>query len=256
MSSQAPAGTRVGCFFSGGLDSLYTVLRRPDIDELIFVHGFDVALENRELRDRVVTALRQAAAELGKPLVEVETNVRDFTDRHVDWAWCHLAAQAAVAYVLAPRFSRIYVSSTHPDAYDATGSVASGSHPLLPPLWSTERTELVQNGRRAGRVAKAAAIASHEVALKTLRVCWWNPGGAYNCGRCEKCLLTMVNLRAVGALERCETLPQNVEPWRVARLPITTPSTRFFMTENLRALEESQRDPELAAAVRTGLERA
>ena len=105
-------------------------------------------------------------------------------------------------------------------------------------------------------MAKAAAIAQHDVALKTLRVCWWNPGGAYNCGRCEKCLMTMVSLRAVGSLERCETLPQHVEPWRVARLPISTPSTRFFMTENLRALEESGRDPELAAAVRTCLGRA
>jgi hypothetical protein len=182
--------------------------------------------------------------------------VRVFTDRHVDWGWCHLAAQAAVAYILAPRFRKIYVSSTHPDAYYSNGSVASGSHPLLAPLWSTERVELVQDGGEAGRVAKAAAIVSHDVALKTLRVCWWNPGGAYNCGRCEKCLMTMVSLQAVGALDRCQTLPRRVEPWRVARLPISTPSTRFFMTENLRALEESKHDPDLAAAIRTCLARS
>lgn len=255
-STSAPLGTGVGCFFSGGLDSFYTVLkRRREITELIFVHGFDIALENRELRARVVQALRSAAAELGKPLLEVETNVRAFTDRYFNWGACHLAAQAAVAYVLAPRFRRIYVPSTHPDEYYTDGSIASGSHPSLPALWSTEQVELVQDGGEAGRVAKARAISGHDVVLKTLRVCWWNPGGAYNCCRCEKCLLTMVALRAVGVLERCETFPQELSLQAVAGLSMGYDSSRFFMTENLRALEESGRDPELVTAVRTCLER-
>jgi hypothetical protein len=255
QAPEAPFGTGVGCFFSGGLDSFYTVLRRPDITELIFVHGFDVALDDAGLRAHVVGALRKAAADLGKPLLEVETNVRAFTDRYVDWGWCHMAAQAAVAYVLARRFRKIYISSTHPDEYYANGSAASGSHPLLPQLWSTERVELAQDGREAGRVAKARAVAESELAMRTLRVCWWNPGGAYNCGRCEKCLLTMISLAAIGALERCSTFPDEVSVPALASLSMTQRSSRFFMAENLRALEESGSDPDLTAAVRSCLSR-
>ena len=247
----------VGCFFSGGLDSFYTVLKhRAEITELVFVHGFDIALDNRDLRQKVVGALRRAAAELDKPLLEVETNLRDFTDRYFNWGAGHLAGQAAVAYVLAPRFEKIYVPATHPEEYYADSSIASGSHPSLVSLWSTEQIELEQDGGEAGRVAKARAIAEHDVALKTLRVCWWNPGGAYNCCRCEKCLLTMVALRAVGVLERCKTFPDELSLSRVANLSLGYDSSRFFMQENLRALEESGRDSELATAVRTALERA
>ena len=67
-------GTQVACFFSAGVDSFYSTLKHLDeVDALIFVHGFDVGLSDEILRERVTTGVRNAAAELGKPLVEVET---------------------------------------------------------------------------------------------------------------------------------------------------------------------------------------
>jgi hypothetical protein len=53
-----PVGDRLGTFFSGGVDSFYTLLRFGDeITDLILVHGFDIALRN--------APLRRAASEIG-----------------------------------------------------------------------------------------------------------------------------------------------------------------------------------------------
>ena len=46
----------VGCFFSGGLDSLHTLFKNLDkITHLIFVHGIDIPLNNSALRTRPPT---------------------------------------------------------------------------------------------------------------------------------------------------------------------------------------------------------
>jgi hypothetical protein len=39
-------------------------------------------------------------------------------------------------------------------------------------------------------------------------VCTYNPPGTPNCGRCEKCIRTMLELLAVGKLAHASTFPQ------------------------------------------------
>jgi hypothetical protein len=89
-----------------------------------------------------------------------------------------------------------------------------------------------------------------------LRVCWKNPGGAYNCGRCDKCLRTMINLEAAGALTRCATFTEPLDPGRVSRMGIASTSERVFAMQNLRALAEQQPNSPLLAALRKAIRRA
>jgi hypothetical protein len=89
----------------------------------------------------------------------------------------------------------------------------SGSHPLLDPLWSTETLEVVHDGTEAERTEKIASrIARSKLALRTLRVCFEVENQPKNCGRCGKCLQTMMCLHVAGALEACSTF---VAPLRV-----------------------------------------
>jgi hypothetical protein len=208
---------RVACFFSGGIDSWYSVLKHQDeISTLIFVHGFDLTLENTSLRQSVVRRLREAAAQLGKPLLEVETNIREFVDPYVSWDLSHGAAMASVALLLSAQFSKVYIaaSNSYQDLYPW------GSHPLLDPLWSTETTALVHDGCEANRFEKVTKVATSDVALRTLRVCWENRDGGYNCGHCVKCLRAMVDLKLVGALERCHTLPHRLDLAAISRMSV------------------------------------
>lgn len=128
-----------------------------------------------------------------------------------------------------------------------------GSHPLLDPLWSTEATRFIHHGAETARVEKAGVVARSEVAMRRLRVCWENRDSAYNCGVCEKCLRTMINLQAHGRLTECETLPSELDYARVARMPLVSPNIRAFARENLEAAEHF--DPRLARALGLALRR-
>jgi hypothetical protein len=247
-----PSGTGIACFFSGGVDSYYSVLKHlNEIDALVFVHGFDIQPRHLALRARISAGLRRAAARLGKPLIEVETNVRGFSDRFSQWSEeYHGSALASVALLLSPQFSRFYIPSTFSPRYSAPW----GSHKHLDPLWSTEGTLIVHDGVEATRDQKASLLATSEVALQSVRVCWENRGGSYNCGRCEKCVRTMVNFRIAGALERCTAFPRPLDLSEVARLPIPDECARVFVEDNLEAAREIG-DADLVRAIAASLNR-
>jgi len=250
-SCPAPTGRGVGCFFSGGVDSSYSVLKhRDEVTHLIFVHGFDVSLGQAALRSVVADALRSAAASLGKPLLEVETDLRSFSDPVVSWPAYHGAALASVALLLAPMLSKVYVPAS--DTFATLSPY--GSHPLLDPLWSTEALTIVHDGCEASRADKVAAFATDSAPLEWLRVCWKNPGNAYNCGRCTKCVRTMVTLRMAGLLDSCPTFPQGLDLARVAASDLRQPQVRVLWTRYLRSLEASNADPPLARAVAAALD--
>lgn len=251
--SPARAGNRVGCFFTGGVDSFYTLLKhRDEITDLIFVHGYDVPLDNLSLREQVSGVVQEVGATFGLGVVEVETDVRAFLDAHVHWGMAHGAALAAVGHLLGDQFTKVYIASS----YHYADLFPWGSHPLLDPLWSSQALEFVHDGCEARRHEKVRFIADSEVAMHHLRVCWKNPGGAYNCGRCDKCLRTMINLETAGALTRCTTFTEPLDPGRVSRMGIASTSERVFAMQNLRALAERQPESPLLPALRKAVRRA
>lgn len=246
-----PSGGEIACFFTGGVDSFYSVLKHKDeIDKLIFVHGFDLRLDATELRERVAAKIRAAAAELGKPLIEVETNFRELLDPFVSWNLAHGAALASVALVVAPQFRKIYIASSQ----NYADLLPLGSHPLLDPLWSTESLSLVHDGSETRRETKVARLAKSDIAMRYLRVCWENLDGKYNCGRCGKCLRTMVSLRLAGASDRCMTFDRPLDLKALAHMPMDFEANRRFTQRLLAATELRGDDPALAQALRAALQ--
>lgn len=262
VAVQAPArrGSRKraqgrACFFTGGVDSFFSALRHLDaIDALVFVYGFDVPLEELpDLRTAVSAGVRAAAAELGKPLVEVETNLHDFSD-HFRSPWgttYHGAALAAVAHVLAPAFGEVLIGGTHTYA----DLFPWGSHPLTDPLLSSDRVRLVHDGGDADRVEKTVAVARSEVAMRHLRVCWENRDGTYNCGRCRKCLRTQIALVVAGRLEACRTLPHTIDLDAVRSMPLGDVNSVARHAELVQHLRDLGTEPELLAACEEDLRR-
>ena len=253
----APSPDRqVACFFSGGVNSFYSVLEHLDeIDQLIFVRGFDIRRDYQEVWDRIAVSIRDAAAELGKPIVEVDTNFQEYSDQFLNWNFYFGAALAGVSLALSSMFRKVYIPASHSYAQ----LLPWGSSPLVDPLWSTESLEIVHDGCEAGRIEKVARIARSETALKYLRVCFQNRRpewkDAYNCGQCEKCLRTMLNLYLVGALDRCQTFGHTLDLDAIARMPAPTAGALPLVMENLEAAERQQADPALIAALRESLHR-
>jgi hypothetical protein len=214
-------GTGVGLFFSGGVDSWFSLLKNESLEEgsrptdLVVVRGFDLGLapDTDTAFDLALTATRRAAAARGMNVISVETNLREFSESLAPWTLYHGGALASVALALGNGLAKCIIGSS--DYYQWLAPW--GSHPLLDPLWSSDSTEIIHDGCEVTRSEKLQRVAHDDLALATLRVCW-ERGDLYNCGECEKCLRTMVVLSHLGVLERSAafTRPLRVKSLRGA----------------------------------------
>jgi O-methyltransferase len=224
-----PAPRRgVGAFFSCGVDSWSTLLSNPDVTDLIYIHGFDILLDQPQASATVERQLAKIAEGRGMRLHVVRTNLRDLLDPNVPWEISHGVALASVALLFAPLCERLLISA----GMTYGGLVDRGSHPLHDHLWSTERCRIEHFGAHLTRSEKTELLAECQEALDTLRVCWRHVD-RYNCGRCEKCLRTMVALEAVGALDRCPTFGAPLDLDAVAELELSDPDLLIWWGENL-----------------------
>lgn len=242
LADEVSHPAEVGAFFSGGVDSFYTLLKHQDeITKLIFIHGLDIMLEKTTLRSKVSKEIRRVAQEIGKPLIEIETNVHQFADKY-DYNGSLLPS---IGLILSAQFKKIYIASNL--SYDH--AFPDSSHPLLDPLWSTEILTFKHDGCEANRVEKISRISESDIALRSLRVCLQNRDDSYNCGQCEKCLRTMIGLQAVGALERCAAFNKKIDIEAVSLMKMRD-QLLPFAEENLCVLEKSGSNPKLAEALR------
>ncbi len=217
----------LGCCFSGGVDSWYSLLKhQTDITDLLLIQGFDIATDNTLLWEQAASTARRVGREMGKRAITVSTNLRNLADkRRNGWGrkfdgdfWgqaLHGSAIASVGLVLRDEFSTLIIPATHTEDRLRPW----GSSPLLDPLWSDGRLAFVHDGCEASRVDKIRRIASNDIALETLRVCFCNTD-RLNCCECEKCHRTMMALRACGALDRATAFPIALDLGAARRLTI------------------------------------
>ena len=214
---EAPAGpVGTGLFFSGGVDSFYSLLRRngpeadgtrPPVTDLLLIHGADIPLANAEAFNRLRPRMAEVADQIGVALVDIATNARETRWGRANWPMLsHAALLIAAGLVLEPRFARLLIASSAP-----YGQLAPyGSHPITDPLFSSSRTRVIHDGADTDRPEKITYIGSHPAVLQHLRVCWIGRNDS-NCGRCPKCLNAMMGLELAGALAQCQTLPPSID---------------------------------------------
>lgn len=239
-----PRGT--AAFFTCGVDSFYTVLTRSEeIDALVFAHGLDLPRDDPK-RELVSATIQGAAAELGLPAIELETDVRAaFSDATCDWERIYTsAALATIGHLLASRFERVLIPATH----SYRDLHPTGSHPLLDPLYSSDRVR-IEHVDAVPRVKKLERLVDSELAMSSLRVCFQPNVETLNCGRCAKCVRTMTGLRVIGAAGRCATLPAEFSLREMSSGPVRTRRSLTYVKENLAALEARGTDPELTFAL-------
>lgn len=247
VAAASTPGNARGCFFSGGVDSFFSVLKhRATLDRLVFVHGFDLPLSKTALRQEVASRLRAAAETLKLPLLEVETDVREYSDRHLHWGshFCG-AAMAAVAHLLSPWLGEVIIPATTTYAH----LEPFGTHLYTDERWAGDALGIRHDGMEARRIDKMRAIATEDAARCHLRVCWENTGGQYNCGRCEKCLRTMANLRALGLLEAFPVFSEPLDLGRLAAMEVDHELIIPFLDETREAASAAG-DEALAGVVR------
>jgi hypothetical protein len=237
-------GRGVACFFSGGIDSLFTALtHREELTALVFLDGLDIKVDH-EAHNAVLAGVRGAARAIGLPLVEVETNAKTFADRFVHWDLYSGAPLAATALLLQPYFRKFYIAGGRTLAT----LVANGTHPMLDPLWGTEAVEL-ENDAYAERWEKVSYLAHSSIAREHLRVCFENRDGAYNCCECLKCLWAMGLFAAFGALDQMKTFHKPLDLSKLVAINFTEARNRIPAEDVARAfLKRDDLDPEVVHA--------
>jgi len=220
-----------GLFFSGGVDSFYTYLkvksrsRNKRVRYLVFVHGFDISLTDNKLYIRVEKNIQRIANYENVNVIKVKTNMREMLDRYVVWDYSHGSAMASIALALRRGLANVYFSGAiEPAMYEY------GMHPKLDSLWSSEKMKIVHFGYKTLRINKVKFITNFKIARETLRVCWRNKYGEYNCCRCEKCLRTMIHLYVWGALKDFKTFKNDIDLKLISKLRLGKSYIRYFTT--------------------------
>lgn len=210
-----PAGSQRAVFFSGGVDSFFTLLRSvreepeaespephyPRIDSLITVWGFDIPLTRPDDFADLRRLVERSAKAFGKRSVFVATNLKAIEAIGAGWGKVyHGPALAAVAHLLSDRFREVFIASTH----DYSRMKPWGSHALTDPLFSSSRLRIVYDGAGTVRSEKVRRVVSNPTAAQAVRVCW-EEGRAGNCSACAGCLRTMATIDVLGLKSQAPT---------------------------------------------------
>jgi hypothetical protein len=253
------SGTRgkVGCAFSGGIDSFYTVWSHLPQNEpnpaytlthCLLINGFDANadLDNSGNYSRFQNAFEPALNDLGLELLISRTNLRQFLEFPI-FRHSYGSMVTASALVLGRLFSCLYISSAC--SFAQMGLYQEGSHLMLDHLLHTETMETVHDAGNLTRIEKTAAIAQFPAAYKTLCVCWepitFNPetGIPENCCKCTKCMRTMISLDLYGSLGKFKTFPEPIDDQNLRRSDHRKMGTTLFAWEIVNLAKEKKNWP-------------
>ena len=204
---------------SCGVDSLGTLrwnkLNIPGKHPLAIKAGMTIGYHNHTatgkdrakniINGRYSTAER-IASDTGIELIPVLTNIK-FLDRD-GWFYTYKSLgslRSAVACFFSKRFHTCYIATNHtPESI-----YPWGSHPLLDQYYSTSYFRMNHHGVDLTRLEKVALVADWKTGLDNIRVCQNDDDGVLNCCTCEKCILTMCELEALGKLQESGSFAAN-----------------------------------------------
>lgn len=213
-----------GIFLSGGVDSLAALYwntrqyqpgdpRRVRV--AFFVHGLDVGDPNKQDRPDIwelgIRKLTGLCQELGVELVTVKVNLRDLAKNWRFYAkWQFASLLAAIAHTASTRIHRCIIA---PDNVLEGIQHPHGSHPWLNAYFGADFLQIITGDmEQFNRLEKIRILSQWPLALNSLRVCWNTsaiPEGHLNCGRCSKCVRTMLEFLACGKLAQSQAFPFN-----------------------------------------------
>jgi hypothetical protein len=189
--------------FSGGVDSIFTVLRHaggrlglaayPLRRSLLMVHGFDVPLGAPRQLDALQERVKPLVDELGLAVRTIRTNLKQLALQ--DWGDSFAAQLACCLHNYSHEFTHGLVGSSEP--YNEL-VLPWGSNPATDHLLSGAAFRIVHDGAGYSRTQKVEELARNPVASRVVKVCWEGKETFKNCGVCEKCMRTRLNFLAAG----------------------------------------------------------
>jgi hypothetical protein len=149
-----------------------------------------------------------------------------------------------VALALAGGFDSVVIPSG--DSYATVEPC--GTSPLLDPLFSSSRLQVTHDSLAHSRLGKVGWMVSNRPdLLGDIKVCF-KENRPDNCGRCGKCLLTMVCLQIHGSLDEATAFPSTIDPEDIRAFRLPTAKARADWAEVARALSTTGSEGEVRSA--------
>lgn len=248
QDAAAPESAEALMLFSGGLDSVATLLSNRDrISTLLSVWGADVPLDDEPLwrqlnvmidANKLTDGLRRVTVRSNlRGLLDEKRLIRDFLGLGNSW-WGGVQHGMALLALCAPvtaafDLSRVYMASSH----SAEFNVPWGSSPTTDNRVRWSGVDVVHDSyelTRQGKIDQRVAPYLRDGGSLNLAVCYQakRGGDTLNCGKCEKCLRTASGLLAAGA-----------DPFEVG-LPVqqaTLDSWQYRLSKGKRFLDANER---------------
>ncbi len=251
---------RTGMVMSGGMDSLAALrlnrLNYPEthpgyVRDCFFIHGFDIGgVVERGMKyhvfERAMKAALKITRDAGARLVPVYTNIRHLCDERDLWLNSFFGAVlAAVAHSFSDRIDMMFIGSS----YDIPNLHPCGSHPLLDPEYSSWRMRIRHRDYELTRLEKIRIVSRWDTAFNNFRVCLANVPDLLNCGKCEKCVRTRLELAALGLLDKTRAFVQEeLTPRDIEKFDITIRERPPFYRPLIPLLRNQGRD-DLASVI-------
>lgn len=188
--------------FSGGVDACYNVyghqhklfgLNSQEVTACVMLHGADIALENQADFDQAYNGAVKILDGSNIRLIPVRTNYRQYGQ---NWEWCFFSVVVAGLMMFSKRYALGSCGSDLP--CDRFTHLPWGQNFVTDHLLSTSYFSMYVSGAADARTARCAHIGKEKAMVENLRVCWQSNSHGANCGVCEKCQRTILNLMAAG----------------------------------------------------------
>ena len=225
----------VGCCCSLGVDSFSSFLRhRSDavpvdyrVTHLTLFNSGQLGHVNMEGAEQsfrsAIQSLQPFVEEVGLPLVAIDTNLSEFyIDTDIKITNNDIDRTISCALAMQKLFGKYVFSSSYSvEHFTITDDDEAHIEAVFAPLLGTENMEVILSDPVMTRVEKTRYIADFPITKKYLDVCWavqMSNGKVFqeqgtellrnkkkkNCGRCSKCLRTMLTLDLLGLMQQYE----------------------------------------------------
>ena len=247
---------RTASFLSGGVDGL-AVLRANRLDfpldhpesissclllfganDFEFTAAGPVA-ERLAAFERLQGRLDDLARAGSFELIAIHANARLLSPNYPCWTSIGFgAANVAVAHAFSRRFTKVLFAS------DGAGvnPHPAGAHPLLDQHFSTAAVHVRHEHAALRRQDKLRLLSDWPPSMSLMQPCHYirvPPEGQINCGRCEKCVRTMLGLLALGKLsEATAFVEDDVTPAMVRRVPVHTRAKAALLADLVEPLQQ------------------
>lgn len=265
-----PSHRRVASLLSGGVDGLST-LRQNRLDypldhpesiraciTLFGINTYDVAdtgpvPERLAAFQDVIDRLKRLSEVEKFQLLPVRTNIRSLGLDYKRWTQMGFGpGHVAVTQLFQGVFDKVLVSSDGAGPNPAPSAI----HPLINHWFSTAAVTIQGDQDELLRSDKVALLADWEQGRTLMQPCHYvtiPEDGKINCGRCEKCVRTMLLLTGLGRLDEVDAFDdKEVTPGMVRRIPVHNDAKADLLQQALPLLKEAGRH-DLVWAIRKRL---